>query len=84
MLTKEFPVSFILQQSPDFLAAFVSAMQAEYASWEKWGPAVPVPEKEAQAILADPSKRKRVMSARTIYRNKEQGLSQQLKAKART
>ena len=81
-LQKELPWQWILQQSPSFVQQFVEAAQKEAASWEVWAPVKPVPPARAREILSNPSLRRRVMKARSLYRDKNIGFGD-LKAKAR-
>jgi len=81
-LDREIPWREIVSRGGDYLKQFVSAAQKECTSWKQWGPVEPMTSKEAQKVLGDPVLRKRVLKARTCYRDKNIGRSP-LKPKAR-
>ena len=69
-LEREVPWRSILRLPPDQINDYVKSNQKEETGWQKWGSIEPVPDDEANAILADPQKKRRVLRSRACYRNK--------------
>ena len=74
-LDREIPWREIVSKGGKYLEEFVGAAQKECTSWKLWGPVVPIGKKEADAIMGDPILRKRILKARTCYRDKNVGRS---------
>lgn len=81
-IEKEISWREILEQPPENVQAFVEATQKEAASFTEWRSLRPVPPKEAEKILSDPQTKKRIVSSRAVYRDKNKGIPP-LRAKAR-
>ena len=71
-----------MSQPEEYIEEFVKAAQKEEASFMEWKSLKPVPPQEAQEILRDPVRRKRVITSRACYRDKNKGVPP-LKAKTR-
>eukprot|EP00913_Durusdinium_trenchii_P018382 g17267.t1 len=81
-IEKELHWKEIMAQSDDYIEEFVKATQKEEASFLQWKTLKPVPPDEAQKILNDPVLRKRVISSRACYRDKNKNVPP-LRAKTR-
>ena len=79
---KELHYRDIMAQTDDYIAEFVKATQKEAASFTEWKSLRPVPPEEAKRILADPVLRRRVVTSRACYRDKNKNVPP-LKAKCR-
>eukprot|EP00438_Fugacium_kawagutii_P029741 Skav215795 [mRNA] locus=scaffold3885:36272:44804:+ [translate_table: standard] len=81
-LDKEIPWQKILQMDKKSIEAFVQSAKKEEAAWQQFQSVSPVPREEAQAILKDKIRRKRVLRSRAAFRDKARGLGE-LQAKTR-
>lgn len=81
-IEKELHYRDILSQAEEYIEEFVKSAQKEEASFMEWKSLKPVPPQEAQEILRDPVRRKRVITSRACYRDKNKGVPP-LKAKTR-
>eukprot|EP00971_Amphidinium_carterae_P245681 4879021-Amphidinium_carterae.1 len=81
-MQKELPWQWIVKQSPSFVQQFVVAAQEEASSWDKWSPLRPLSAEEVNQVKGDPQLRKRILRARGLYRDKNNGVGA-LRAKAR-
>eukprot|EP00971_Amphidinium_carterae_P195854 3886608-Amphidinium_carterae.1 len=70
---RELRPALIMQQPSAYIDLFVAATKKEEASWSLWSPVVPLPDHEADAILANPSLKSRILTARSAYRDKASG-----------
>ena len=61
---------------------YLDAVRTESNNWFSWGGIMPVPTKEAHAILNDPVLGRRVLKSRAAYRDKNKGLGE-IRAKCR-
>ena len=81
-LDKELPWQFIMQQSEEYIQAFVKSAQDEEASWNQWESVRPLSEKEAEHVYSTPHLRKRILKSRSAFRDKNKHIPP-LKAKTR-
>eukprot|EP00971_Amphidinium_carterae_P325704 6456102-Amphidinium_carterae.1 len=81
-MQKELPWQWIIKQPPSFVEKFAQAAREEAASWNKWSPLRPLDAAEAERVRSDPQMRKRILRARGLYRDKNNGVGE-LRAKAR-
>lgn len=72
----------IMQQPDDYIQAFVDATIKEAGSFTTWKSLRPIPDDEAAKILRDPKLRKRVVTSRGCYRDKNKNVPP-LRAKTR-
>ena len=79
---KELSWREIMQQSDDYIQAFVEATIKEANSFTTWKSLQPIPEDEARRILNDPKLKKRIITSRGCYRDKNKNVPP-LKAKTR-
>ena len=79
---KELSWRDIMQQSDDYIQAFVEATIKEANSFTTWKSLQPIPEDEARRILNDPKLKKRIITSRGCYRDKNKNVPP-LKAKTR-
>ena len=73
-LDKEIPWQRIMDGPQHILDAFIKAAQSEEASWMSWQSVGALTEKEADIILQDGKKRRRVLRSRAAFREKAKGL----------
>ena len=79
---KELSWREIMQQSDDYIQAFVEATIKEANSFTTWKSLQPIPEDEARRILNYPKLKKRIITSRGCYRDKNKNVPP-LKAKTR-
>eukprot|EP00971_Amphidinium_carterae_P124105 2458293-Amphidinium_carterae.1 len=70
---RELPVGLILKQTPGYIELFMAAARKEEQSWALWSPVAPVPDAEADRIMADPRMKSRILTARSAFRDKASG-----------
>ena len=73
-LDKEIPWQRIMDGPQHILDAFIKAAQSEEASWMSWQSVRALTENEANSILQDGKKRRRVLRSRAAFRDKAKGL----------
>eukprot|EP00913_Durusdinium_trenchii_P028676 g26892.t1 len=81
-LDKELPWQFIMQQSEEYIEAFVKSAQDEESSWNQWASVRPLGQKEADTVFNTPHLRKRILKSRSAFRDKNKHIPP-LKAKTR-
>ena len=81
-IEKELSFHDILSQSEEYIQKFIESAQKEETSFLEWKSLKPVPPEETKRILSDPEQKKRVISSRACYRDKNKNIPP-LKAKTR-
>ncbi|CAK9043953.1 Protein NO VEIN (Protein EMBRYO DEFECTIVE 2597) [Durusdinium trenchii] len=81
-IEKELSFHDILSQSEEYIQKFIESAQKEETSFLEWKSLKPVPPEETKRILSDPEQKKRVISSRACYRDKNKNVPP-LKAKTR-
>ena len=81
-IEKELSFHDILSQSDEYIQKFIESAQKEETSFLEWKSLKPVPPEETKRILSDPEQKKRVISSRACYRDKNKNVPP-LKAKTR-
>ena len=79
---KEISWREVMQQSEQYIQAFVEATVKEANSFTTWKSLKPISDEEAVHILADPALKRRIITSRACYRDKNKNVPP-LKAKTR-
>ena len=79
---KEISLREVIQQSEQYIQAFVEATVKEANSFTTWKSLKPISDEEAVHILADPALKRRIITSRACYRDKNKNVPP-LKAKTR-
>ena len=73
-MDREIPWRQIVEDNQDTFWRYVDAATNEFQGWLEWNGIIPVDDKTAAKIRADPRTRRRILKSRAAYRDKNRGV----------